>query len=214
MFDFKHRSSVRYAVLADLMRGQARWDLNTYMKEDFFGLLSYFSSLLYGARKDLQLVWQTQNQYSEWQSPLFWDQLQVIILMVSSILLQWAAASFASVYLWLQFGLLDMFGGYIVSWSIQCGGVGVGAHTYFPSLSTNGVCLVTMFHRLITLFPFCGGFFGFSGDRGAINTHNHQAHHLNAPQVRNITDIIIRKSHNSSTSSWKILGFGVLCYKK
>jgi hypothetical protein len=39
------------------------------------------------------------------------------------------------------------------------------------------------------------------------NTHHHQAHHLNALQVRNITEIIIIKSHNSSTSSWEILGF-------
>jgi hypothetical protein len=175
MFDFKHRSAVRYAVLADLMRDKQGEIWTPIWKRIFLGYFPSFSSLLYGTRKDLQLVWQTQNQYSlqfkllasEWQSPLFWDQLQVIILIVSSIVLQWAAASFASVYLWLQFGLLDMFGGYIVSWSIQCGGVGVGAHTYFSSLSTNGVCVVTMSHHLITLFPFCGGFFGVQWGQGS-----------------------------------------------
>lgn len=62
---------------------------------------------------------------------------------------------------------IDMFGGYIVSWSIQCSGVGVGAHTYFPSLSTNGVCLVTMFHRLITLFPFLWGIFWVQWGQGS-----------------------------------------------
>jgi len=112
-----------------------------------------------------------------------------------------------------------MFGGYIVSWSIQCGGVGVGAHenfAYFSSLSTNGVCGVTMSHRP-NPFPFLWGIFWGSVGTGELwwyNTHHHQAHHRDAPQVRNITDIIIRKSHNSSTSSWEILGFGVLCYKK
>jgi hypothetical protein len=122
MFDFKHRSSVRYAVLADLMRDKQGEIWTPSWKRIFLGYSPSFSSLLYGARKDLQLVWQTQNQYrlqfkllaGEWQSPLFWDQLQVIILMVSSIVLQWAAAaSFASVYLWLQFGLLDV-------WWIHC----------------------------------------------------------------------------------------------